>query len=567
MDWVPNSDPFIHPNLVDRFECRDTYEPSPVLPQAGSPDCQALHCHDAVGTGGNAVAVTGLIHTPLSTDREWSTWISSAVFRAGPEQPPVALRNGYCILFIPRAKDNSLSSLGTTGAPAQKEASGFTDLPIRLAYWEEVARAFHLPGHFHKAASRRLLSVISVQRTCDVSNNRERVWMQTATTNPEDGHEHDFALAATHIESRRFTYAVMVGCSHEQIRKVTRLVKEWEEGAKHPLMMLGVCAELHLQRVEALVSKRSDEYKALMDELERSRDTNHFHWETIDKVQLVRDKSIRVEEEINTTRSQLSKACLSGVKTLLDQYKVAADAQTSPSSAAGSQTSPSAASSSQTPPSPTIGSQTSPSAASSSQAPPSPTVGSQTPPCPTPATVQNTLNKDEAIEVTNLFDERFQDILSRLDGRAAECRIGVERISFSTDVIRSELARQEAELARQEAGTSADNTRYGTAFALMAAVYLPTTAVATIFAMPIFGWTNDWRDLRLSPVTKSSVGGGGSGDSGAADQSDQPVVSGYVWVWLAFSAGLSVITFGVFYVRVYRKLHSRNLNNAGGGAV
>ncbi|KAI7786950.1 uncharacterized protein LA080_001742 [Diaporthe eres] len=476
MDWVPNSDPFIDPNLVERFECQDTDPNSPVSPQTLSPECQALQRHDAI---------TNVQHTILSDDAEWDTWISSAV---PPGQPPVALRNGYCILFIPRAADFSFSALGPPGVPAQQEASGFTDLPIKLAYWKKVAKAFYLPGHFHKAASRRLLSVISVQRTCDVSSNREKVWMQTATTNPGDGHEYGFALAATHIESRRFTYAVMVGCSNDQISKVRRLVKEWEEGAKHPLMMLGVCAELHLQRVEALVSKRSDEYKALMDELERSRDTNHFHWETIDKVQLVRDKSIRVEEEINTTRSQLFKACSSGVKTLLDQYKVAPDGQTWPSSTAGSQTSPSAASSSQTPPSQTVGSQTSPSAASSSQAPPSPTVGSQTPPSPTgPATVPNTLNKDEAIEVTNLFDERFQDILSRLDGRAAECRIGVERISFSTDVIRSELARQEAELARQEAGTSADNTRYGTAFALMAAVYLPTTAVATIFAMPILG--------------------------------------------------------------------------------
>lgn len=544
MDWVPTSDPFIDPNLVDKFECRDTDPHSLVKPEADAPDCQALQRHDAVET---VVEAAKLQHTTLSTgseldttgseldttspqlnktDTELSNWISSADFYSGPNQQPVALRNGFCILFIPRAAGVKLS----TG----EDASGFTDLPITLECWELVARAFYLPGHFHKAASRRLLSVISVQRTCNVSNNRERVWMHTATTNPGDGHEYGFALAATHIESRCFTYAIMVGCSSDQIRKVKRLVSEWEEGAKHPLMMLGVCAELHLQRVEALVSERSEQYKALLEELDGHRGTKQFHWETIDRVQSVRDKSIKVEVEINTTRSQLSKACLSGVKTLLDQYNGNADGQLRCSPGVGSQASSSRTVCSQTPPSPAAGDHT-----PSGQA----------------TTAPVTPNKDEAIEVTNLFEERFQDILSRLDRLAAECRIGVERITFSTEVIRSELA-------RQEASTSADNTAYGTAFALMAAVYLPTTAVATIFAMPVFGWTNDWRNWRYRPTTKSSSGS--SADLGTADQSDQPVVSGYIWIWLAFSAGLSILTFSVFYFRVYRNLHSRKGNIAKG---
>lgn len=536
MDWVPTSDPFIDPNLVDNFECRDTDPDLLVKPQDGAPECQALQRHDAVV---NAVAAAKLQHTTLSIDPELNTtntelnnWISSADFSSGPDKQPVALYNGFCILFIPRAAGVKL----LTG----EDASGFTDLPITRECWGKVAKAFYLPGHFHKAASRRLLSVISVQRTCNVSETLERVWMQTATTNPGDGHKYDFALAATHIESRCFTYSVMVGCSSDQIRKVKRLVEEWEEGAKHPLMMLGVCAELHLQRVEALVSKRSDEYKQLMEELDKSRDIKHFHWETIDRVQLVREKSIRVEEEINTTKSQLSKACLSGVKTLLDQYNGNADGQIQRSSAVGSQASSSRTVCSQTPPSPAAGDQT-----PSGQAAPVPV----------------TPNRD-TIEVAKLFDERFQDILSRLDGLAAKCRIIVEGISFSTDVIRSELARQEAELARQQAGASADNTAYGTAFALMAAVYLPTTAVATIFAMPIFGWTNDWRNWRYHPTTKGSSSS--SADLGAVDQSDQPVVSGYVWIWLAFSVGLSILTFSVFYFRVYRKLHSRVRDNVMG---
>lgn len=512
MDWVPHSDPFIHPDRVESFDCEDTDSFRRVLPKAGSPVCQALQYHDAVGTSWTSVAVAKPRTTTLSTDSQWEEWISSAISTSN--STPKVLRDGFCILFIPRAKDADVQG---------EDASGFTELPIKLERWKKVAEAFCLPGLFYKAASRRLLSVISVQMTCRISGPKERVWMQTATTKPAD--ERGFALAATHIESRSFTYAVMVGCSSHQIKRVERLVKNGGESVKHPLLMLGVCAELHLDRLQALVRDLSAKYKDLIDELNKSIETKKIRLETIQKVQSMRDESRRVEEEISTTKSQLSRACTSGVKTLLDRYKVAAEGSQSPSSPAPS-----------------------------TEASLSPTVGNQTPPSTAAGQTASIPVPPEAMELTNLFDERFQDILSRLEGLAARCQIIVEGISSSSDAMRSELA-------RQEASTSARNTAYGTAFALMAAVYLPTTAVATILAMPIFGWTNDWRDWRYNPTKSSSDG---SADSGAVDQSDQPVVSGYVWIWIIFSAGLSLITCIIFYVCICRKLHRRDRVNVVG---
>lgn len=105
------------------------------------------------------------------------------------------------------------------------------------------------------------------------------------------------------------------------------------------------------------------------------------------------------------------------------------------------------------------------------------------------------------------------------------------------------------------------HTAYGIVFSLLAAVYLPTTAMATIFAMSVFEWTNDWRNWRYSPSPLSS---GDGGDSGAAGQSEQPVLSGYLWVWPALSAGLKHNRLQHLPSRVCRKLHVGSPNDLTG---
>ena len=161
----------------------------------------------------------------------------------------------------------------------------------------------------------------------------------------------------------------MVGCTDDQINNVKRLVAGWQDASGHPLLMLGICAELELNRLENLIGKQRLAYQGLMEKIEDdavSVGHDRFSWELIKEVRSIRDESKTVEEETETTKLQLSKAILPGIKTLLDQYAN---------------------------------------------------------------------NRETFVEITNLFSERFNDILSRLDGLSAKCRIYVEGISFTTDIV------------------------------------------------------------------------------------------------------------------------------------
>ncbi|KAI2777414.1 hypothetical protein F4815DRAFT_481413 [Daldinia loculata] len=154
-----------------------------------------------------------------------------------------------------------------------------------------------------------------------------------------------------------------------------------------------------------------------------------------------------------------------------------------------------------------------------------------------------TLKDEPSTRMTEIISERFNDIIMMLNGQSSKCRILVEDISFATDIMRSELSRQEAQ-------TSTENSKFATGIAFVAMIYLPLSTTATIFAMPIFQWSNDWRDLRYRPVDSGNT----SDSGGPSDATMSPVVSGYIWLYISISAALTFITY--FGLKFYMKLRN-----------
>ncbi|KAJ8128059.1 hypothetical protein O1611_g5575 [Lasiodiplodia mahajangana] len=145
---------------------------------------------------------------------------------------------------------------------------------------------------------------------------------------------------------------------------------------------------------------------------------------------------------------------------------------------------------------------------------------------------------EKMLEYTKLFSERLNDIILRLDRFSFTCRVWVESLSFWTDSIRSELA-------RQEAVNSTESARNSHWIAAVASLYLPLTAAATILGVPVLGWRNDWKDLKFKSVKANNQSNGSSGDSDSAD-TGLPVVSGYIWIYVGLSLFFFLIT-GVSY--------------------
>jgi hypothetical protein len=301
--------------------------------------------------------------------------------------------------FIPRTKDISL--LGKDPI-----AADLTDLPITNARWQKISKAFWLlPSHIVKAITRKVTSLTSISRSFIYEGAApDKLWMHIAMASALG--PNNFAIASTHVERVHLTLAIMIGCSKKQIKRVQELVQGSEDAIRHPLLMLGICAELQLDRLKELVLDTVTKGLETTRRLEATRDDTtgpnaHQHrgeitWDLINQVRARRDKSKRAEEEVKTTKRQLSKALPPALGSLIDRSENNDDNDNKDDRKKNGKAR-------------SISSATN--------------VSDSVP----------ELDRDD--EVTNMFTERFADIFAQFEGLIAECRISVEEMSFAADMV------------------------------------------------------------------------------------------------------------------------------------
>lgn len=106
----------------------------------------------------------------------------------------------------------------------------------------------------------------------------------------------------------------------------------------------------------------------------------------------------------------------------------------------------------------------------------------------------------------------------------------------------SEMAREAQDAALNEAKESRHQAKAATVLAFVAMVYLPSTTVATIFAMPIFDWKARWWNFYGAFVAQLSTDESSSTNQTSTDPGPKPVLSGYFWIYLAVSLFLTFLT-------------------------
>jgi hypothetical protein len=280
--------------------------------------------------------------------------------------------------FIPRAADIQ---------DKPRIEADLTDIPLSPERWKKITQSFYLHGHIVKAIQRKLTSITSIPLKYDDGDDEqdhEVLWMHTAMTNIQG--PDTFALASTHFSRANLTVAVMIGCSVAQMRRVESLLRGTERAIGHPLLMLGIYAELQLDRLRKLVkdsgakcveTTRRLENEAPHDLHDATR--KKITWDLINEVRAVRAESKSAEEEVRATKRQLSKALPPAVNKRLngnENNDEDADAADSP---------------------------------------------------------ESEINED--VDITNMFLERFADIFTQFEGLTADCRINVEEMSFAADIV------------------------------------------------------------------------------------------------------------------------------------
>ncbi|KAK0615642.1 hypothetical protein B0T17DRAFT_538680 [Bombardia bombarda] len=361
-------------------------------------------------------------------------------------------------------------------------------LPFSADIWTRITRSFKIHNVVFKAiSSARCYSThLHKQEEAGV------IEMYTATMSTM--FPGNLAISSTYFKDSRLTKAVIYGCNSRQMERVEKLLRESPEVKDNPLLMVGVFAELQRDVLDELVLSTlisCDEnigIFSLSDDNKTKRTREHMN-----AIRDCHNKAKMVEEEVRETKTQLQGM----IKYIREFSGNSTDA--TPRTTAEVE-------------SPTVG-------AAGQPLPTAPVGGGQGgSPLPWPIS-----------DYSSRFERRFQELDIEFEGMIARCRTSLEQLIYTRELFVAELSLDETKRAGQQATVS-------TAIAVAALIYLPTTAVATVFATPVFDFSNYWYDLHWNPPANSSS------SSSSDDSSDKPVLSGYFWIYLALSLGLTFVT-------------------------
>ncbi|KAK0611743.1 hypothetical protein B0T14DRAFT_439727 [Immersiella caudata] len=282
--------------------------------------------------------------------------------------------------------------------------------------------------------------------------------------------QHNFALSATQFDERCLTLMVVLGATDEQVQKVEDLLRNADDALGHPLLMLGLCAELLLQHMQDIVEDAVDKciettrtmrpQSLSIGSVPSTNQVISF----MDRVQRNRRRSQQIEDEVKLTKAYLTKQL------------------------------------------------------------------------PKKAVTDGNLEDREIDEVTERFYERFEYIFLEMDALMSKSKIYADEMSFNAETIRGEISRREAISGARLAGASV-------VIAVVATFYLPITSIATIFAMPVFDFKNDWRDWRYKPVPSTKSNNSSTTGEDRKPAEELPVFSGYFWIYAAIAIGTMFFTF------------------------
>lgn len=405
----------------------------------------------------------------------WRKLNRSPIFH---DDAKAGLPSGVCIFFCPRAEDIF-----------EDIPANLSDLCMTRDQWELVATKFYLQNSLVKAMQQKVTSITVDSHEREGTAPSDTLLMCTINTSTAS-HE-GFAVSTSHFKQAKLTLAVVLGATEQQVGRIEFLLRNADEAIGHPLLMLGLSAELLLDLLTDLIEHMRDKCIQVTRKCrEMLNDTSSQGTDYAMEVETIRSETSHLDEEVQTSKQSLQKA----LEFYCPDYKDIASIHNENDIPTGA--------------------------------------------------------KHERF-VKNKIKMRFQDIFFELDSLMTLTRISVQEMSSMSATIVAVAARRDAAVSVGIANDSARTAKTGTLIAFLAMLYLPMTTVATIVSMPIFNYENDWRDWRYRPAPQSDSPSGDGTATSVVTDGPPPVFSGYFWVYFAVSIALSFATIEVWW-RVVR---------------
>jgi hypothetical protein len=270
--------------------------------------------------------------------------------------------------FIPQAKD---IPVGEPARNATIPSDDFRKIPISGKDWEKTCNVFHLlPSHIIDMMRCKKSSIKSEYRK-HPDHPERNLHMVTSMSNTT--WQEPFGFASTTVNSD-LAFAIVFGCSDNHVTCVRNLLRNAEPKMVHPLLMLSICAQLHLFRLEGLVKERVGDREGVEAVL-LNGDMDRLRLEDLKKRWY---ESALAQKEVTMTHRQLLEATSVGSA---ESAGIRRDEGSS--------------------------------------------------------SIKNVGTKEIEgnSDVTRILQRRLADILARFESLTVECRIGVDRISFAVGIV------------------------------------------------------------------------------------------------------------------------------------
>ncbi|KAK3320370.1 hypothetical protein B0T19DRAFT_488480 [Cercophora scortea] len=371
----------------------------------------------------------------------------------------------------------------TQADPEGTFTRGLYYLPFSLPIWARITKTFHFHNVIYNALIRN--KCYSTYLTIQKCGETQALDMYTAVASSDLKWFGTIGISSTYFRDLKLTAAAIYGCDEGQMERVEALLRASPEVRSHPLLMVGVFAELQRDRLEEMVDGVIAESDAIVMSLpvdskstERAGKKKEFSRNLNRRLRQCRVDIKEVEEELKSTKAQLRK--------MIQEIENITATKTKPGddySASG----------------------------------------------------HSTGSKNEAMSGAEK-EERSE--ASSWKGKQVAVAVDDTKPSGESQAYEP-LPEDSHEHEEQGAVLNTAQAKASRVIAFVAMLYLPMTTVATIFAMPVFNFQSHWLDDHFNFCFSSN--------SSSATNVPNLVLSAYFYWYLVTSLVLTGFTLICWY--------------------
>ncbi|KAH7120344.1 hypothetical protein B0J13DRAFT_567837 [Dactylonectria estremocensis] len=368
-----------------------------------------------------------------------------------------------CFILCSRAKDLS-----------EDEASPLSYVPFSRSTFQRILHKFRIHRTIARTVTRETAYFSST--TIDETDRPSPSTILTCRTS--SAWSDDLAMALTHDPKTRTTFAIVFGCNEMHRRQIgARITAVTPAALAHPALLPGILAELERKRLTGLVEDTLDRFTL------RAGGTSTVVDGQVSRLHMS-EAQMGEYLELCYESQNLAKECKSVKRQLSKMTQF----------------------------------------------------------CDHTSTWTADSPKDELSEAEspqrgladfgNRIKKRTLEIMDEYDNKIDECGMVLDNTSITMQTIWNHIARHDAavntKISRANTSIALDSKQDNAqmrSIALLTMIYLPVTAVASIFSMGIFDW---------SPQAGT-------------------VVSKYIWVYIVLSIALTIFTVLVWYLATRSK--------------